>query len=80
MCKYCKSIEDIDTINGEHLPKEKIKKTVGYNPPSFYKDYLELFILKCKADKKAGLMIETIGGIRYIDINYCPFCGRRISN
>lgn len=80
MCKYCKTDNEIDIIIGDHIPKEKIKKTIGYKPSSFYRDDLDFMISKGKADKKAGLMITTMCGTRYIDINYCPFCGRKVSN
>ena len=25
-------------------------------------------------------MIDTLDGARYVDINYCPFCGRKLDN
>ena len=81
MCELCENHKTILTA--------KWKKTAGYEPERTeicYKDWvnskffeqLEMFILKGKNDKKAGLMINTINGARYIDINYCPMCGRKL--
>lgn len=33
-----------------------------------------MFILKNKDDKKAGLMVDSGYGYRWVDIDYCPFC------
>ncbi len=81
MCELCEHHKIILT--------REWKKTAGYEPErnsNCYKDWvnskvfeqLEMFILKGKNDKKAGLMINTISGARYIDINYCPMCGRKL--
>lgn len=81
MCEYC---EENTEILGKVIRSYEFKETAGYkerkqnNPYNMYK-YLEMFILKGKTDKKAGLMIDTGFGARYIDINYCPFCGRKLN-
>ncbi len=81
MCELCENHKIVST--------REWKKTAGYEPErneNCYRDWvnpksfeqLEMFILKGKNDKKAGLMINTINGARYIDINYCPMCGRKL--
>ena len=83
MCNYCR--EDNGSIHGKIITTEELEKTAGfdaemyndclkssYNPKAF--NILELFILKGRNEKKAGLMLNTINGARYIDINYCPMC------
>lgn len=79
MCKYCCTNEN-NEILGRTIRHYELKKTAGYKPPKseYDIDFLELFILKLKKDKKAGLMLNNKNGIRYIDINYCPMCGRRL--
>ena len=87
MCEYCQ--ENEQCIHGKIIKTEELKATAGFNE-KFYNECmkscyrpevfnkLELFILKGKRDKKAGLMLNTISGARYIDINYCPMCGRKL--
>ena len=41
-------------------------------------DKLQAFLMRNKADDYAGIMIGTYEGFHYIDINYCPMCGRKI--
>lgn len=78
-CNYCQ--ESNNHISGKPITQAELKPTAGYKSRSCsLQDYLQLFILKGKADKKAGLMIDTLDGARYIDINYCPFCGRKLDN
>lgn len=77
MCEYCNKRED-NWINGKPIFQYEFKKTAGYEEPQRRNDFLEMFILKCKNDKKAGLMIDTGYGYRYIDINFCPMCGRKL--
>ena len=83
-CKYCYEIDN--KIFGDTIHTYELKETAGYKErkgSEFNKtqnEYLNLFILKGKDDKKAGLMIENIVGARYIDITYCPFCGRKLDN
>ena len=79
MCEYCYQRKD-NEISGKPIFQYELKKTAGYKPPEKRNDFLEMFILKGKDDKKAGLMIDTGYGYRYIDINYCPMCGRRLSH
>lgn len=74
ICPYCR--EGNGKIRGKTFRTDDFKKT-AYSEP-IYKDYLEVFILKGKKDKYAGLMIDTIGGTRYIEIRFCPFCGRKL--
>ena len=68
---------DLFTDSALHLYNEA---THGYSARmgSRERDYLNIFILKGENDKYAGLMIENINGARYVDIRYCPFCGRKI--
>lgn len=79
MCKFC-DVNSKNEILGRTIRYYELKKTAGYEPPKneYDIDFLELFILKLKKDKKAGLMLNNKNGIRYIDINYCPMCGRRL--
>ena len=87
MCEYC--YENEKYIHGKTIKTEELKATAGFNGKfyneclkSCYKpeifNMLELFILKSERDKKAGLMLNTINGTRFIDINYCPICGRKL--
>lgn len=79
MCEYCRSSYK-GNINGKAITTNKWKKTAGYKENWAKRDKLDLFILKGKTDKKAGLMIENENGARYIDIDYCPFCGRKLGD
>ena len=73
MCEYCYKRDDGE-IMGRTIRTNDFKKTAGCEPPKNKNDFLEMFILKLKNDKKAGLMIDNGYGYRYIDINYCPMC------
>lgn len=73
MCEYCYKKDDGE-IMGKTIRQFEWKETAGYEPPKDRNDFLEMFILKLKNDKKAGLMIDSGYGYRYIDINYCPMC------
>lgn len=80
-CKYCRNSDNYPgAIFGYSIRTRELKETHGYsvskNPDII--DHLELFILKGQNDKKAGLMLDNIYGARYVGINYCPFCGRKI--
>ena len=77
-CEYCD--EKDNHITGKSIRTTEFKETYGYSSRKLvdYIDYLNLFILKGASDEKAGLMIENTIGARYIDINYCPFCGRKL--
>lgn len=82
-CEYCKMHNDSVEIYGKVIKTDNFKLTAGYRANmvtdnNTLGEYLHLFILKGKADKKAGLMIENVNGARYIDISYCPFCGRNL--
>ena len=75
MCEFCCTNKN-NEILGRTIRHYELKKTAGYEPPKneYDIDFLELFILKLKEDKKAGLMLNNKNGARYIDINYCPMC------
>lgn len=77
MCEYCRESEKLE-IAGKIIRTFEWKETAGYEAPRNRNDFLEMFILKGKKDKKAGLMIDSGCGFRYIDINYCPMCGRKL--
>lgn len=77
VCPYC--YEKKGGICGKTVRMYNLKPTSGYKCPSGYSDYLSIFILKGQKDKDAGLMIENIFGARYVNIRFCPFCGRRLS-
>lgn len=80
-CDYCKEREG--HIAGKVIRTHEWKLTSGYRTrlstttTSNY-DYLNMFILKGKEDKYAGLMIDIGNGARYVDIKYCPFCGKKL--
>ena len=76
ICPYC--YEKDGYIHSKAINTYNSKPTAGYREPTNYKDYLNIFLLKGKEDKYAGLMIENLNGTRYIDIRYCPFCGRKL--
>ena len=83
-CVYCQ--ESDNHIRGKSLKYYDFKSTAGYRTGYIRKcdidiiDFLDLFILRGAKDKKAGLMIDSGYGFRYIDITYCPFCGRKLDN
>lgn len=79
MCEYCRQGNKLE-ISGKPIKTTEWKNTAGYQIPKNKTDILELFILKGKDDKKAGLMIYNENGARYIDINYCPMCGRKLGD
>ena len=79
MCEYCREAEKLE-IAGKTIKTNEWQETAGYKAPKNKIDFLELFILKGKTDKKAGLMLYNENGARYIDINYCPFCGRKLGD
>ena len=76
ICPYC--LEKDGHISGKCIHNYDLKLTSGYAESIDNRDYLSVFILKGKQDKYAGLMIENINGARYINIRYCPFCGRKL--
>ena len=79
ICQYCK--EEDNSITGRVIRTTEFKETYGYSlrRVGLEREYLNVFILKGKEDKHAGLMIENLTGSRYVDIRYCPFCGRKLS-
>ena len=78
ICPYC--YEKNGHIRGKTFHTKDLKPTAGYREPANYVHCLDVFILKGKEDKYAGLMIDNMNGARYIDIRYCPFCGRKLYN
>ena len=85
-CPFCKehekgeicgiTIRDFNPTAG-YRPQENFHMYKdGYDPRIF--ERLEIFLLKGENDKYPGLMINTISGARYIDIKYCPICGREL--
>lgn len=79
MCSYCKEKEEKDMIIGKAIKTSEFNRTVGYERNSEDKyPLLEMFIHKGKNDKEAALVIENNFGFRYINISYCPFCGRKL--
>ncbi len=73
MCKYCEQGNKTH-ISGAYFDVMLTKSTesnIRYCKP-------KCFILKCEKDEKAGLMLESYEGCGYIDINYCPMCGRKL--
>jgi len=71
MCEYCRQ-----RSKNEILGKELIlQPTAGFYNDRNYSSW----IMKNKADEKAGIMICTNGGNAvYFDINYCPMCGKKL--
>lgn len=71
MCEYCKKISE-NEILGKRF---ELQATAGFINDRHYSSW----IMKNKADEKAGIMIATNGGNAvYVDINYCPICGRKL--
>ena len=75
MCKYCEIKGSKHDIAGKEF---KVNKTIVLKEKP-NTDNLVCFILKGQDDKNAGLMIGTFEGYHYININYCPMCGRKLS-
>lgn len=65
-CKYCEK-----HVSFEVEPTAFLKSKGKY-------DEFNIFIHKGEEDEVAGLMIGNYEGYRYININYCPVCGRRL--
>lgn len=72
-CEYCKS-RSPQQIYGKDF---ELKPTTGFKKDRVY----SAWIMKDIDDEKAGIMILTNGsnGV-YADINYCPMCGRKVSD
>ena len=69
MCDYCDPNRAGKEFKVNKTDKLKLKNN---------SDNLDYFILY-GGDGGVGLMIGTFEGYHYIDINYCPMCGRKIS-
>ncbi len=79
MCSYCEENEEKNMIIGKSIKTSEFRKTAGYERNSKDKyPLLELSIHK-GIDEEAALMIENNFGIRYVNVNYCPFCGRKLA-
>ena len=71
MCKYCTQ-RSKNEIKGQDFD---LVPTAGFKNDRRYSSW----IMKNKADEKAGIMIATNNGNAvYFDINYCPLCGRKL--
>lgn len=84
-CDYCFSPHK-GFIHGKSIKNYDWKETSGFNSMPimfearvYHNWFLEMLILKGNLDEKAGLMIDTGNGYRYVDIDYCPFCGRKLT-
>jgi hypothetical protein len=75
MCEYCRQTKD-KFLAGKDFEVHKTNKLRAKN----HTDNLYCFVLKSEDDEKAGLMIGTIEGYHYININYCPMCGRKLGD
>lgn len=74
MCKFCDANSKGEILSSKPIRTFEWQKTAGYRPPKDKIDFLEMFILKNKNNKKAGLMVDSGYGYRWVDIDYCPFC------
>ena len=74
MCEFCDANSKGEILSGKPVRTFEWQKTAGYKAPEKRNDFLEMFILKLKNDKKAGLMVDNGYGCRYVDIDYCMFC------
>lgn len=74
MCEFCDANSKGEILSGKPVRTFEWQKTAGYKAPEKRNDFLEMFILKLKNDKKAGLMVDNDYGCRYVDIDYCMFC------
>lgn len=73
MCKYCETREK-NEINGKEFD---LISTAGFKNDRRYSSW----IMKNKADEKAGIMIATDNGNAvFFNINYCPLCGRKLGD
>lgn len=91
MCDYCNDyyiMNDQSDISvcGKMVKTSDLRHMIGFddvtvevNGRLVHNSFLQMYIYKTRDDDKASLMIETIDGIRYIDIEYCPFCGRKLN-
>ncbi len=71
MCEYCEKRDEKSILGKKFI----LQPTAGFHNDRYYSSW----IMKNKADEKAGIMIVTnnTNGV-YIDINYCPMCGRKL--
>ncbi len=71
MCEYCKQKNETNIWGKEF----ELQPTAGFHNDRYYSSW----IMKNKADEKAGIMIATNGtnGV-FAEINYCPMCGRKL--
>ena len=78
MCEFCDANSKGEILSGKPVRTFEWQKTAGYKAPEKRNDFLEMFILKLKNDKKAGLMVDNGYGCRYVDIDYCMFCRKEV--
>ena len=78
MCEFCDANSKGEILSGKPVRTFEWQKTAGYRPPKDKIDFLEMFILKNEDDKKAGLMVDSGYGYRWVDIDYCPFCRKEV--
>ena len=78
MCKFCDANSKGEILSSKPIRTFEWQKTAGYRPPKDKIDFLEMFILKNEDDKKAGLMVDSGYGYRWVDIDYCPFCRKEV--
>lgn len=71
MCEYCRHRSKNEILGKEFT----LLPTAGFHKDRHYSSW----IMKNKADEKAGIMISTNGGNAvYFNINYCSMCGRKL--
>ncbi len=71
-CMHCKE-KNKNIIWGKDL--EFVKSSSSNEQSNRYKSV----IMQGKDDEKAGIMFFDYGTTKgYIDINYCPICGRKL--
>ena len=72
-CEYCKG-RSLKEIDGKSF---NLKPTAGFENDRIY----SVWIMKDSNDEKAGIMFATDNtNAVYADINYCPMCGRKVSD
>ena len=71
MCEYCEQRSNTE-IKGKEF---ELLPTAGFKNDRRYSSW----IMKNKADEKAGIMIVTDNSNAvYFDIEFCPMCGRKL--
>lgn len=73
MCEYCRQFNEC-VITGKELLVNKTNTVLS----KLHSDTLNCYIMKGTQDKSSAIMIGTCEGFHYIDIKYCPMCGREL--